>query len=155
MFRSRRLNSLLFSLLCRLWPDNRLVHQTSLFWWHSKENTKSKNTSGEERTKLTRTWVWRLNHSATDACRLSTHFKHIWLFSKLCLLFLDVWDMIQREKYGFDHINRNAPVLIWTPKLTRFEPAQYWGGTTVWCWIHYFYSAITKKSWKLQIWGKK
>ena len=36
--------------------------------------------------------------------------------------------MIQRAKYGFDHINRNAPVLIRTPKLTRFEPAQYWGG---------------------------
>ena len=31
-------------------------------------------------------------------------------------------------KNGFDHINRNAPVLIRTPKLTRFEPAQYWGG---------------------------
>ena len=30
--------------------------------------------------------------------------------------------MIQREKNGFDHINRNAPVLIRTPKLTRFEP---------------------------------
>ena len=29
---------------------------------------------------------------------------------------------------GFDHIDRNAPVLIRTPKLTRFEPAQYWGG---------------------------
>ena len=29
---------------------------------------------------------------------------------------------------GFDHINRNPPVLIRTPKLTRFEPAQYWGG---------------------------
>ena len=26
------------------------------------------------------------------------------------------------------NINRNAPVLIRTPKLTRFEPAQYWGG---------------------------
>ena len=24
---------------------------------------------------------------------------------------------------GFDHINRNPPVLIRTPKLTRFEPA--------------------------------
>ena len=32
------------------------------------------------------------------------------------------------DTYGFDHINRNAPVLIRTPKLTRFEPAQYWGG---------------------------
>ena len=32
------------------------------------------------------------------------------------------------EHYGFDHINRNPPVLIRTPKLTRFEPAQYWGG---------------------------
>ena len=32
------------------------------------------------------------------------------------------------DKNGFDHINRNAPVLIRTPKLTRFEPAQYWGG---------------------------
>ena len=30
--------------------------------------------------------------------------------------------------FGFDHINRNAPVLIRTPKLTRFEPAQYCGG---------------------------
>ena len=30
--------------------------------------------------------------------------------------------------FGFDHINRNPPVLIRTPKLTRFEPAQYWGG---------------------------
>ena len=39
--------------------------------------------------------------------------------------------MIQRENYGFDHINRNAPVLIRTPKLTRFEPAQYWGGGTL------------------------
>ena len=29
---------------------------------------------------------------------------------------------------GFDHINRNAPVLIRTPKLTRFEPAQYMNG---------------------------
>ena len=29
---------------------------------------------------------------------------------------------------GFDHINRNPPVIIRTPKLTRFEPAQYWGG---------------------------
>jgi hypothetical protein len=32
------------------------------------------------------------------------------------------------DYFGFDHINRNAPVLIRTPKLTRFEPAQYWGG---------------------------
>ena len=32
------------------------------------------------------------------------------------------------SSFGFDHINRNAPVLIRTPKLTRFEPAQYWGG---------------------------
>ena len=29
--------------------------------------------------------------------------------------------------HGFDHINCNAPVLIRTPKLTRFEPAQYSG----------------------------
>ena len=29
---------------------------------------------------------------------------------------------------GFDHINRNAPVLVRSPKLTRFELAQYWGG---------------------------
>jgi hypothetical protein len=34
----------------------------------------------------------------------------------------------QAISFGFDHINRNAPVLIRTPKLTRFEPAQYWGG---------------------------
>ena len=34
----------------------------------------------------------------------------------------------QTQNVGFDHINRNAPVLIRTPKLTRFEPAQYWGG---------------------------
>ena len=34
----------------------------------------------------------------------------------------------KRSENGFDHINRNAPVLIRTPKLTRFEPAQYWGG---------------------------
>ena len=27
--------------------------------------------------------------------------------------------MVQRAKYEFDHINRNAPVLIRTPKLTR------------------------------------
>ncbi len=33
-----------------------------------------------------------------------------------------------RDDFGFDHINRNPPVLIRTPKLTRFEPAQYWGG---------------------------
>ena len=32
------------------------------------------------------------------------------------------------EQIGFDHINRNAPVLVRSPKLTRFEPAQYWGG---------------------------
>jgi hypothetical protein len=35
---------------------------------------------------------------------------------------------MQTPYLGFDHINRNAPVLIRTPKLTRFEPAQYWGG---------------------------
>ena len=32
---------------------------------------------------------------------------------------------------GFDHINRNPPVPIRTPKLTRFEPAQYQPGTVV------------------------
>jgi hypothetical protein len=30
--------------------------------------------------------------------------------------------------FGYDHINCNPPVLIRTPKLTQFEPAQYWGG---------------------------
>ena len=35
---------------------------------------------------------------------------------------------LNHSSFGFDHINRNAPVLIRTPKLTRFEPAQYWGG---------------------------
>ena len=34
----------------------------------------------------------------------------------------------QSKHDGFDHINRNAPVLIRTRKLTRFELAQYWGG---------------------------
>jgi hypothetical protein len=29
---------------------------------------------------------------------------------------------------GFNHLNRTAPVLIRTPKLTRFERAQFWGG---------------------------
>ena len=29
---------------------------------------------------------------------------------------------------GYDHINRNAPVLVRSRKLTRFELAQYWGG---------------------------
>jgi hypothetical protein len=29
----------------------------------------------------------------------------------------------ERAFFGFDHINRNPPVLIRTPKLTRFEPA--------------------------------
>ena len=41
---------------------------------------KLKNTSGEDRThakKLTRTWVWRLNHSATDAS------VHNWKSNKL------------------------------------------------------------------------
>ena len=33
-----------------------------------------------------------------------------------------IWD-VQDWNRGFDHINRNAPVLIRTPKLTRFEPA--------------------------------
>ena len=32
------------------------------------------------------------------------------------------------DSFGYDHINCNPPVLIRTPKLTRFEPAQYWGG---------------------------
>ena len=35
---------------------------------------------------------------------------------------------VDLEFFGFDHINRNAPVLIRTQKLTRFEPPQYWGG---------------------------
>ena len=39
-----------------------------------------------------------------------------------------VTETYQTSIFGFDHINRNAPVLIRTPKLTRFEPAQYWGG---------------------------
>ena len=38
------------------------------------------------------------------------------------------WSGWFRVSVGFDHINRNTPVLIRTPKLTRFEPAQYWGG---------------------------
>ena len=32
------------------------------------------------------------------------------------------------DNLGYDHINCNPPVLIRTPKLTQFEPAQYWGG---------------------------
>jgi hypothetical protein len=39
-----------------------------------------------------------------------------------------LWICATHRAVGFDHINRNAPVLIRTPKLTRFEPAQYWGG---------------------------
>ena len=39
-----------------------------------------------------------------------------------------MWEAKPWWVVGFDHINRNAPVLIRTPKLTRFEPAQYWGG---------------------------
>ena len=38
------------------------------------------------------------------------------------------WKRVHEVDVGFDHINRNTPVLIRTPKLTRFEPAQYWGG---------------------------
>ena len=43
---------------------------------------------------------------------------------------LSLWsdEQFQSKNDGFDHINRNAPVLIRTPKLTRFELAQYWGG---------------------------
>ena len=36
--------------------------------------------------------------------------------------------LVRLSEYGFDHIKRNAPVLVRSPKLTRFEPAQYWGG---------------------------
>ena len=50
IFRSRHPNSLPFSLVCKLWPENRLLQQTSPFWWYTKENTKSKTTSGEDRT---------------------------------------------------------------------------------------------------------
>ena len=35
---------------------------------------------------------------------------------------------VQENLTGYDHINCNPPVLIRTPKLTQFEPAQYWGG---------------------------
>jgi hypothetical protein len=50
-----------------------------------------------------------------------------------CLLLPTIADLVSimchRSRCdGFDHINRNPPVLIRTPKLTRFEPAQYWGG---------------------------
>jgi hypothetical protein len=49
--------------------------------------------------------------------------------SRVVLVVLCVLSMrVRPTKFGFDHINRNAPVLIRTPKLTRFEPAQYWGG---------------------------
>ena len=43
---------------------------------------------------------------------------------------VDAWDVydINYKLVGFDHIDRNPPVLIRTPKLTRSEPAQYWGG---------------------------
>ena len=51
------------------------------------------------------------------------------------LLFFDWPSKVVKEKkwaqgrcVGFDHIDRNPPVLIRTPKLTRSEPAQYWGG---------------------------
>jgi hypothetical protein len=49
------------------------------------------------------------------------------LFLHFCLL-SDQVCCLHFDLFGFDHINRNAPVLIRTPKLTRFEPAQYWGG---------------------------
>ena len=41
---------------------------------------------------------------------------------------MGTWVESVHRVVGFDHINRNPPVLIRTPKLTRFEPAQYWGG---------------------------
>jgi hypothetical protein len=40
----------------------------------------------------------------------------------------EVLRSVSRTNRGYDHINRNAPVLVRSRNLTRFEPAQYWGG---------------------------
>ena len=39
-----------------------------------------------------------------------------------------IYTALLLNTFGYDHINCNPPVLIRTPKLTQFEPAQYWGG---------------------------
>ena len=64
-------------------------------------------------------WLYRWDHLSLWYQKKTRIKKSSWPNLSLCHL---LWH------FGFDHINRNAPVLIRTPKLTRFEPAQYWGG---------------------------
>ena len=79
--------------------------------------------SGSPRRRGLVGWVW----AQMKALRFSTRAK----FQGKSLKrkgFIRIKNNVVFHLNGFDHINRNAPVLIRTPKLTRFEPAQYWGG---------------------------
>ena len=64
-----------------------------------------------------------MKYRPTNIIQLLPLWFFIFLLSKN-----NVKSEINFQKIGFDHINRNAPVLVRSPKLTRFEPAQYWGG---------------------------
>ena len=63
---------------------------------------------------------WRFE--STYSCPLHTESSY-----RTFQLFTFYWRAGMRPRWreapGFDHINRNAPVLVRSPKLTRFEPA--------------------------------
>ena len=77
-----------------------------------------------------RDWSPTRCHCAMDPAhmRISTLAWAIAIkFSRSCtikaVLSVCGWVVASGVAVGFDHINRNAPVLIRTPKLTQFEPA--------------------------------
>ena len=79
------------------------------------------------------------------------NYKQIWAFCKLRLLSLDVWNMSQREKYGFDHINSNSAMVtrrIPDPKIGGSIPSgvKFFGFLSQWAVLAQFGRAFDFKS---------
>ncbi len=68
---------------------------------------------------------WTLVPCINDPCRWAPWAGSTW-YVRFCSASSKTHESVGTD--GFDHINRNPPVPIRTPKLMRFEPAQYWGG---------------------------
>ena len=102
-----------------------------------------------KKNDLNTTKIWR-EHAVVHRAYIfffGQNFKQIWALCKLRLLSLDVWNMIQRAKYGFDHINRNARShpntkvnAVWARSVLG------WGTTREQCGVEFiFFTARSQK----------
>ena len=65
-------------------------------------------------------YLWPLQSPSMQICPVNLAQVLVWSWYMVTVAIRLRIDIVSA---GFDHINRNAPVLIRTPKLTRFEPA--------------------------------